>query len=68
MKLTCVTCQHCSIEIRQLPNGYWVDGYGFLACVKGGLWRDPLTDEVIRRPAVEHQPMPMPMVEGVSDQ
>jgi hypothetical protein len=58
------TCQHCSTWIRQLPNGHWVDGEGFGACVKGGLWRDPLTDEVMRRPAVEHTPMPTVVIES----
>ena len=54
-------CRHCPAEITRLTSGIWADAAGFPACVKGGLWRDPITDAVHRRPAVNHEPMPPPL-------
>jgi len=51
-------CRHCGKEIERTGNGTWTDLEGFAGCIKGGLWRDPITDEVHRRPAVEHLPLP----------
>ena len=52
------TCRHCGQAITQLPAGMWADDGGFVACIKGAVWRDPITEVVERRPAVDHLPMP----------
>lgn len=52
-------CRHCGKPLIVTGNGVWTDSNGFPGCIKGGLWRDPLTNEVKSRPVVAHEPMPV---------
>lgn len=50
-------CRHCAREVERLDSGVYIDAAGMPACVKGGLWKDPLTGAVQRRDAVQHVPV-----------